>query len=108
MTQPSVGEIGTQSPVDNRNVFRTLLKCGLAVGVSDFLFASVSNGLMQHRTVEEICQVSGRAFVEAAYFTHEEEARKRESSDEFAAPQEDDSDLFGELTFTDLRRLQLT
>jgi hypothetical protein len=48
------------------------------------------------------------AFVEAAYFTHEEEARKRESSDEFAAPQEDYSDLFGELTFTDLRRLQLT
>jgi hypothetical protein len=45
----------------------------------------------------------GGAFVEAAYFTSEAEARQGESSDAFAGPQQDFVDLFGELTFTDLR-----
>jgi hypothetical protein len=46
------------------------------------------------------------AFVEAAYFTSEEDARKGETSSEFAGPQEDYTKLFGEMTFTDLRVLE--
>ena len=41
---------------DSRGLLQTLLKCGLAVGVSDFLFASVSNGLMMHRTPVRVFQ----------------------------------------------------
>lgn len=55
MTRPSVSDIATK-PVDARNLLRTLLKCGLAVGVSDFLFASVSNGLIMHRTPVRVFQ----------------------------------------------------
>ena len=56
MTHPSVSDIATETPVDARNLLFTLLKCGLAVGVSDFLFASVSNGLMLHRTPVRVFQ----------------------------------------------------
>lgn len=55
MTHPSAGDTATE-PVDTRNLLRTLLKCGLAVGVSDFLFAAVSNGLMLHRTPVRVFQ----------------------------------------------------
>jgi len=45
----------------------------------------------------------GGAFVEAAYFTSEEEARKGESSSEMPGPQAEYMNLFGEMTFVDLR-----
>jgi hypothetical protein len=47
-------------------------------------------------------------FVEAAYFTSEEDAREGETSSEFAGPQQEYAELFGEMTFIDLRRLQLS
>lgn len=52
--------------------------------------------------------LDGGAFVEAAYFTSEEDARKGEGSDDFAGPQQEFTELFGEMTFTDLRRPRLT
>ena len=45
----------------------------------------------------------GGSFAEAAYFTSEAEARKGESSGDFAGPQEEYMALYGEMTFTDLR-----
>ena len=45
----------------------------------------------------------GGKFVEAAYFTSEEDARQGESSPEFSGPQQEYMDLFGEMTFFDLR-----
>lgn len=42
-------------------------------------------------------------YVEAAYFTSESAARKGEQSDAFAGPQQDYVELFGDITFTDLR-----
>ena len=42
-------------------------------------------------------------YIEAAYFTSEADARSGEQSDEFTGPQQEYTDLFGELTFTDLR-----
>ena len=45
----------------------------------------------------------GGAFVEAAYFTSEADARKGESSAEFSGPQQEYMEQFGELTFIDLR-----
>ena len=45
----------------------------------------------------------GGSYVEAAYFTSEADARKGESSSEFAGPQEEYMALFGEMSFTDLR-----
>jgi hypothetical protein len=50
----------------------------------------------------------GGAYLEAAYFTSEADARAGEASPEFQGPQEDYTALFGEMTFTDLRDLQLT
>ena len=49
----------------------------------------------------------GGAFVEVAYFTSEEDARKGESSSEFTGPQEEYMALYGEMSFTDLRDLLL-
>jgi hypothetical protein len=46
----------------------------------------------------------GGAYAEVAYFTSEEEARKGESSAEFTEPMEEYGSLFGEMTYTDLRR----
>ena len=43
------------------------------------------------------------SFVEAAYFTSEEDARKGEASSEFTGPGEDFAAVYGEMTFTDLR-----
>ena len=48
------------------------------------------------------------SFVEAAYFISEDDALRGESSSEFAGPQQEYTELFGEMTFTDLRRLQLS
>lgn len=45
----------------------------------------------------------GGAFVEAAYFTSEADARKGESSAEFSGPQQEYMEQFGDLTFIDLR-----
>ena len=45
----------------------------------------------------------GGAFVEAAYFTSEADARKGESSAEFSGPQQAYMEQFGDLTFVDLR-----
>jgi hypothetical protein len=45
----------------------------------------------------------GGAFVEAAYFTSESDARKGESSSDFSGPQDEYMALYGEMTFTDLR-----
>ena len=42
-------------------------------------------------------------YVEAAYFTSESAARKGEQSVGFAGPQQDYVELFGDITFTDLR-----
>ena len=46
----------------------------------------------------------GGEYVEVAYFTSEEDARKGESSAEFSGPEQDFADAFGEMTFTDLRK----
>ena len=46
--------------------------------------------------------LSGGRFVEAAYFTSENDARKGETSSEFSGPQQAYMDLFGEMTFIDL------
>lgn len=43
------------------------------------------------------------SFVEAAYFTSEEAARSGERSDDFAGPQQEYVDLFGDITYSDLR-----
>lgn len=43
------------------------------------------------------------SYVEAAYFTTESAARAGEKSDAFAGPQQEYLELFGDLTFTDLR-----
>jgi len=43
------------------------------------------------------------SYVEAAYFTGEAEARKGEQSSDFAGPQQEYVDLFGDPTFIDLR-----
>lgn len=45
----------------------------------------------------------GGKFVEAAYFTGEGDARKGETSADFSGPQKAYMDLFGEMTFFDLR-----
>jgi hypothetical protein len=42
--------------IGSRSLLTTLLMCTLAVGVSDFLFASVSNGLMLQRTPVRVFQ----------------------------------------------------
>jgi hypothetical protein len=46
----------------------------------------------------------GGAFVDVAYFTNEEEARKGESSAEFSGPMDEYASLFGEMNYIDLRR----
>ena len=43
------------------------------------------------------------SFLEAAYFTSEEEARKGEQSPDFQGPGEEFMEVFGEMTFVDLR-----
>jgi hypothetical protein len=46
----------------------------------------------------------GGAFLEAAYFTSEAEARKGESSGDFGGPQgEEYAELYGEMTYLDLK-----
>jgi hypothetical protein len=45
----------------------------------------------------------GGEFVDAAYFTSEEDARKGESGEEFSGPQQEYMELYGEMTFIDLR-----
>jgi hypothetical protein len=50
----------------------------------------------------------GGAFVEAAYFTSEADARKGESSAEFSGAEQEFADLFGEMTYSDLRDPILT
>jgi hypothetical protein len=47
--------------------------------------------------------LDGGAYLEAAYFTSETDARKNEASAEFAGPHAEYAALFGEMTFTDLR-----
>jgi hypothetical protein len=42
-------------------------------------------------------------YVEAAYFTSEADARRGEKAGDFAAPQQEYTDMFGEPTFIDLR-----
>jgi hypothetical protein len=51
---------------------------------------------------------SDGAFVEAAYFTSEDDARQGESSGDFAGTQQEYVELFGEMTFIDLGRLELS
>jgi quinol monooxygenase YgiN len=51
---------------------------------------------------------SDGAFVEAAYFTSEEEARKGEASSDFEGPAEEFNALFGNMTFIDLREPMFT
>lgn len=50
----------------------------------------------------------GGAFADVAYFTSEEAARKAESSTEFAGPQQEYMELFGDTTFIDIREPLLT
>jgi hypothetical protein len=50
----------------------------------------------------------GGEYVEAAYFTSEEAARKGESSSEFSGPGDEFAEVFGEMTFIDLRDPILT
>jgi hypothetical protein len=45
----------------------------------------------------------GDSFVDVAYFTSEAEARKGEQSGDFSGPQQEFTELFGEMTYTDLR-----
>jgi hypothetical protein len=46
---------------------------------------------------------AGGAFVEAVYFTSEDEARAGETSEDFAEAEQDFAAVYGEVTFTDLR-----
>jgi hypothetical protein len=48
----------------------------------------------------------GGSYLEAAYFTSEDEARKGESNPEFEQPQEEFAAMFGEPTYLDLRNVQ--
>lgn len=48
------------------------------------------------------------SYLESAYFTSEEDARKGESSAEFSQPQQDYMDQFEGMTFTDLRNPQFS
>jgi hypothetical protein len=50
----------------------------------------------------------GGAFVDTAYFTSEADARKGESSGDFEGPGEEFAEVFGEMTYTDLRDPILT
>jgi hypothetical protein len=50
----------------------------------------------------------GGKFAEAVYFTSEADARKGETSDDFSGPQAEYADLFGEMTFVDLRDPQFS
>jgi len=50
----------------------------------------------------------GGKFVDVAYFTNEEDARKGEKSEQFAGPSEQYMQLFGDMTFLDLRDPILT
>lgn len=50
----------------------------------------------------------GGEFAEAAYFTSEEAARKGEASAEFSGPQQEYTELYGDITYTDLRNPILT
>jgi hypothetical protein len=43
------------------------------------------------------------SYVEAAYFTSESDARSGEQGDDFAGPQQEYVELFGDMTFIDLR-----
>jgi hypothetical protein len=43
------------------------------------------------------------SYVEAAYFTSESDARTGEKGDDFAGPQQEYVDLFGDMSFIDLR-----
>lgn len=52
--------------------------------------------------------LDGGAFVEAAYFTSEADARRGETSGDFEGPQEEFAELFGDMTFLDLREPWLT
>ena len=49
----------------------------------------------------------GGTCVEIAYFTSEADARKGESSEEFAGPGEDFAALFGDMSFIDLKKPML-
>ncbi len=48
------------------------------------------------------------AFAEAAYFTTEEDARKGESSSEFSGPEHEFAELYGDMSFIDIRDPLLT
>jgi hypothetical protein len=50
----------------------------------------------------------GNKFVDVAYFTSEADARKGEKSEEFAGPGEQYAQLFGDMTFLDIREPILT
>ena len=50
----------------------------------------------------------GGKFVDVAYFTNENDARKGEKSEEFAGPSDQYLALFGDMNFTDLRDPILT
>jgi hypothetical protein len=50
----------------------------------------------------------GGTFVDVAYFTSEDDARKGEKSEEFSGPSEQYQALFGEMKFLDLRDPILT
>jgi hypothetical protein len=45
----------------------------------------------------------GGRFVDVAYFTSEDDARKGEASEDFAGPSEEFNSLFEDMTFTDLK-----
>ncbi|HEX2384152.1 MAG TPA: hypothetical protein VHI95_16025 [Acidimicrobiales bacterium] len=48
------------------------------------------------------------SFLEAAYFTSEAEARKGEKSSDFEGPGEEFAEVFGEMTFVDLKNPMIT
>lgn len=50
----------------------------------------------------------GDTFAEVAYFTSEANARGGEASAEFSGPQQEYADLFGEMTFLDIRDPQFS
>jgi hypothetical protein len=56
MADLSVNKGGLPTKRDSRNILATLVRCGIAVGVSDFLFASVANWILLHRTPIRVFQ----------------------------------------------------
>lgn len=51
-----MADVSVKESKDSRGILSALMRSGIAVGVSDFLFASVANGIILHRTPIRVFQ----------------------------------------------------